>query len=101
MIIDLRETVIEAGEEQVVSVLVLDRASGRAVANALVNVAFVGENGDMLEGSERALTTGPDGRAQAAVSLEDVPPGTHVTASVTVTYQALEFRTEGLFLVWY
>lgn len=101
VIIDLRETVIEAGEEQVVSVLVLDRTSGRAVENALVNVAFVGENGDMLEDSERALTTGPDGRAQAAVSLEDVPPGTHVTASVTVTYQALEFRTEGLFLVWY
>lgn len=101
VIIDLSETVIAVGESQVVSVLVLDRASGSAVADAFVTLAFVSESGEVLEGSERTLTTGPDGRVQFTVPLKDVAPGTHMTASAEVAYQALEVRTEGLFMVWY
>jgi hypothetical protein len=101
VIIDVRETVIAAGQEQLVSVLVLDRISGTPVADALVSLTFVNEGGEMLDGSGRTFTTGPDGRGDAIIPLEDAEPGTHVTARAEVSYLASEVSAEGLFLVWY
>lgn len=101
VVVDVRDTVIAAGEEQVVSVLVLDRTDGAAVADALVSLSFVKEDGEVLDGSTRTLATGQDGRVEVIVPLEGVDPGTHVTVYGVVSYQASEVSTEGLFLVWY
>ena len=101
VIIDLQETVIAAGEEQVVSVVILDRVNENPVAGAVVSMRLVSETGEVLEGSERVDTTDQEGRVQFTVPLGDIEPGTHVTVEVTVTHQAIEKDGEGLFMIWY
>ena len=101
VIVDLQKTVITVGEEQEVSILVLDRADGNVVPDAVVSVKFVSESGELVEGSERVLTTNQDGRARVTIPLGAVEPGTEVAVYVDVINQAVEVATEGLFMVWY